>query len=301
MKKFLIKIALLFVILAIGDMAIGLGMKYVYENVKSGGQRRNNFIVNELDADIVIFGSSRALHHYNSRLIEDSLGMTCYNCGQDGNGILLDYGRLLLMGKRYTPKYVVVDITPGYDLTKSKNGFDMGWLRPYFDEKGIQALFSDVDAKEKYKMLSSAYRYNSFFIMRLASFLSGRVDKDENNGFAPLRPRTGHMRVDQSELPPVEYDSLKLDYLEKFINLSAGSRLLFVVSPVWQDRKARIEEEIKPLKAMCLQKGIPLIDFTNHPSYLYNDSLFNDGSHLNSKGADEFSRAIVQILRKESE
>ena len=63
--------------------------------------------------------------------------------------------------------------------------------------------------------------------------------------------------------------------------------------------KTRREEEIKPLKAICQQKGIPLVDFTNHPKYLRNDSLFNDGTHLNSLGADIFSRDIVQILRED--
>ena len=278
MKKFFIKMAVLLLILAVGDFLIGKGMDYVYENVMSGGQRRNNFIANEMDADILVFGSSRAIHHYNAQLIQDSLGLSCYNCGQDGNGIMLDYGRLLLVKKRYTPKCVIVDVTPGYDLLKSTDGIDLGWLRPYYDNEGIKAMFADIDGKEKYKMLSSAYRYNSFFLTRLASYLSGKVEEDKTKGFMPIDSRPG--------------DS-------KLIDLAAGSRLYFVISPVWYDMKTRREEEIKPLKAICQQKGIPLVDFTNHPKYLRNDSLFNDGTHLNSLGADIFSRDIVQILRED--
>ena len=67
MKKFFIKMTVLFLILAVGDFLIGKGMDYVYANVMSGGQRRNNFIANEMDADILVFGSSRAIHHYNAQ------------------------------------------------------------------------------------------------------------------------------------------------------------------------------------------------------------------------------------------
>ena len=300
MKKFFIKMAVLLLILAVGDFLIGKGMDYVYANVMSGGQRRNNFIANEMDADILVFGSSRAIHHYNAQLIQDSLGLSCYNCGQDGNGIMLDYGRLLLVKKRYTPKCVIVDVTPGYDLLKSTDGIDLGWLRPYDDNEGIKAMFADIDGKEKYKMLSSAYRYNSFFLTRLASYLSGKVEEDKTKGFMPIDSRPGDVRINKMlSFSDVEYDSLKLDYFSKLIDLAAGSRLYFVISPVWYDMKTRREEEIKPLKAICQQKGIPLVDFTNHPKYLRNDSLFNDGTHLNSLGADIFSRDIVQILRED--
>ena len=300
MKKFFIKMAVLLLILAVGDFLIGKGMDYVYANVMSGGQRRNNFIANEMDADILVFGSSRAIHHYNAQLIQDSLGLSCYNCGQDGNGIMLDYGRLLLVKKRYTQKCVIVDVTPGYDLLKSTDGIDLGWLRPYYDNEGIKAMFADIDGKEKYKMLSSAYRYNSFFLTRLASYLSGKVEEDKTKGFMPIDSRPGDVRINKMlSFSDVEYDSLKLDYFSKLIDLAAGSRLYFVISPVWYDMKTRREEEIKPLKAICRQKGIPLVDFTNHPKYLRNDSLFHDGTHLNSLGADIFSRDVVQILRED--
>ena len=176
----------------------------------------------------------------------------------------------------------------------------MGWLRPYYDNEGIKAMFADIDGKEKYKMLSSAYRYNSFFLTRLASYLSGKVEEDKTKGFMPIDSRPGDVRINKMlSFSDVEYDSLKLDYFSKLIDLAAGSRLYFVISPVWYDMKTRREEEIKPLKAICQQKGIPLVDFTNHPKYLRNDSLFNDGTHLNSLGADIFSRDIVQILRED--
>ena len=298
MKKYILKILLLFALVAVGDILFGICMKHVYGSIKSGGQGRNNYIANEMKADLVVFGSSRALCHYNTKLLQDSLGVTCFNCGENGNGILLDYGRLWMLKKRYTPKIIIVDITPSFDLLKSKDGMNMEWLRPFYDKDGIKEIFQDLDSNEKYKMLSSCYKYNSFFFMRIASYLLGGELKNQGNGFIPnkgiMRPKKKGIIKDL----PIEYDSLKIGYLNKFINLASDSKLYFIISPVWYDMRDKREEEIASFKTICENKGIPLIDFTNDLKFIGNDSLFHNGTHLNSKGADEFSKDIVRIIRQ---
>lgn len=298
MKKYILKILLLFAFVAVGDILFGICMKHVYGSIKSGGQGRNNYIANELEADLVVFGSSRALNHYNTKLLQDSLGMTCFNCGEDGNGILLAYGRLWMLKKRYTPKTIIMDITPSFDLLKSKDGMNMEWLRPFYDYDGIKEIFHDLDSNEKYKMLSSCYKYNSFFFMRIASYLFNDKLEDQGNGFIPNKGTMNPKKKNILKDLPIEYDSLKIEYLNKFINLASDSKLYFIISPVWYDIRDKREEEIASLKTICEKKGIPLIDFTNDLKFIGKDSLFHNGTHLNNKGADEFSKDIVRIIRQ---
>ena len=40
-------------------------------------------------ADLLVFGSSRANHHYVPEVFEDSLKLTFYNTGKDGSGIFI--------------------------------------------------------------------------------------------------------------------------------------------------------------------------------------------------------------------
>ena len=101
MRKFLFKIALFFIIIAIIDVLSGKCFAYLVEHTKGGDNLRNNFICNSMNDDILIFGSSRALHHYNPAIISDSLHLSCYNCGQDGNGAILNEARYQLILKRY--------------------------------------------------------------------------------------------------------------------------------------------------------------------------------------------------------
>lgn len=298
MKKYILKILLLFALVAVGDILFGICMKHVYSSIKSGGQGRNNYIANELEADLVVFGSSRALNHYNTKLLQDSLGMTCFNCGEDGNGILLAYGRLWMLKKRYTPKTIIMDITPSFDLLKSKDGMNMEWLRPFYDYDGIKEIFQDLDSNEKYKMLSSCYKYNSFFFLRLSSYLFGSELEEKGNGFFPRKGTMNPKKKNILKDLPVEYDSLKIKYLNKFIDLASDSKLYFIISPVWYDLRESREKEIKSLKTICENKSIPLIDFTNDLKFIGNDSLFHNGTHLNNKGADEFSKDVVRIIRQ---
>ena len=77
-------ITLLIVFIVILDFAVGTVYKALYFSEKS---RQNDRLIHSVlgtNEDILIFGSSRALHHYNPQIIEDSLGMTCYNVGSGG-------------------------------------------------------------------------------------------------------------------------------------------------------------------------------------------------------------------------
>ena len=90
------------------------------------------------------------------------------------------------------------------------------------------------------------------------------------------------------------YDSLKIDYINRFIELSKGARLYFVVSPIWYGMDSI---QFQPIKEICEIHGIPFIDFSNDPKFVHNDDLFIDGSHLNEKGADVFTQELIQLLK----
>ena len=121
MKRFCIRIIILFLLLVAIDFVLGHFLQFVTNQIRIGGQGRDNYIANLANEDILVFGSSKAVHHYNPKIIEDSLGMSCYNCGQDGNGIILDYGRLLMIKERHQPKTIIVDVNPSFDLILNDN------------------------------------------------------------------------------------------------------------------------------------------------------------------------------------
>lgn len=296
MKKYLIKIIILFAIIVFLDNIFGIAMNYVVNHIQVGGQGRDNYICNMANEDILIFGSSRAVHHYNATMFEDSLGLSCYNCGDDGNGIILSFGRLTMAKERHQPKIIIQDVATSFDLLINDNHQYLGWLKARYERTGIPVIFDDIDKTERYKMLCQMYRYNTKFLQNIFVYFT-KISTDTGiKGFRPINADFDPMKVSKaSKSEKYEFDDLKIAYINKFIDLSKGSQLFFVISPIWYGMDTA---KVAPLKSICQKRNIPFLDFSNDPKYVQRNEYFKDGTHLNARGADEFTKDLILELRK---
>lgn len=298
MKKFLLKVVLFFLALIIVDRALGDVFAYMGDNAKGGYIGHHKYVTDKVNEDILIFGSSRAIHHYNPQIISDSLGMSCYNCGQDGNGIILFYGLWQMIKERHKPKMIIYDITPDFDILELEgkpNQRYLGWLRANYDRSGIKEIFVDVEPLERYKMCSWLYRYNSRFIQISQDYLRPRY-KIKDNGYLPLEGEMDTMKISKEAsshtLSPS--CSLKMSYINKFIDETKELNLIFVVSPSWYGINYL---EVEPIRKLCERRHITFIDYSNQSKYVHNNTYFSDGNHLNARGADEFTKELINILK----
>lgn len=297
MKKFLFKITIFLVSIIIIDTIAGLLFPFLVSNAKGGDNWRNNYICNDTKEDVLIFGSSRAIHHYNPNIICDSLNMSCYNCGQDGNGIILNYARYNLILQRYTPKLIIYDIQSSFDLISGDDNHKyLKWLKAYYDKDGIPQIFESVDKTEKFKMMSNLYRYNSSFIQIVSDCIRPQQSSGEK-GYRPLLGEMDRMKISKKKdiYNNVIYDSLKLSYINKFINANKNVMVVFVISPTWSGLDSL---QYYTIKKICEEKGLLFINFANDQKYMYNYKYFKDGAHLNSVGADEFTKDLMSILKE---
>ncbi len=297
MKKFLLKVGLFFLALIIVDRALGMVFSYMGEHAKGGYVGHHVYVTDKVNDDVLIFGSSRAIHHYNPQIISDSLDMTCYNCGQDGNGIVLFYGMWKMIKERYHPKMIIYDVSSSFDLYEGENNQRyLGWLRADFDRPGIKEVFAAVDSTEEYKMMSMLYRYNSKFMQNITDYVHP-IFRIEGNGYLPLKGKMDKMKVREENYsrPLASVDSLKINYINKLIDSVGETKIVFVVSPSWYNP---VEGTFQPIKEICKQRHITFIDFSEDKKYIHNDKYFRDGSHLNAIGADEFSKDLSKTLYK---
>lgn len=298
MKRFIIKIALFFALIAVADVLCGYALGYFAKNAKGGFTQRDTYICDKLETDFLLMGSSRCVRHYNPQIITDSLGMTCYNTGQMGNGIILNYGRLRMIDERKKPKVVIYDIAPDFDLfVGDDNHRYLTWLKSHYERNGIAEIFNSVDCTEKYKMMSQMYRYNSRIIELMTDYLHP-ISDSRANGFSPLKGEMDKTKIkiggEKGKTPVV--DKVKLDYINKLIDELDGVKLYFVVSPKWYGMDS---VQIQPIMDICQERGIPFVDFANNPKYVHQDVYFKDGNHMNAKGADEFTRDLIGLLKNE--
>lgn len=299
MKRYVIKILIFLLLLVLIDRGVGYVLSYMSDHARGGYIGHHNYIVNDSRDDVLVFGSSRAIHHYNTPMMQDSLGLTCYNCGQDGEGIVLFYAWWQLISQRYHPRLVIYEVTPGYDLMAGDSNRLSGWLKGLYDREPVQRICEDIDPTERYKMMSMLYRYNSKFHQILIDYF--HPVHTMNRGFLPVDRELDPLAVktdDQQAAAAarqVRLDSLKLSYFDAMLDGAGDTRFVFVCSPSWYGTQ---DPELAALKSLASRHGVPVLDYSASPAYVHQDRYFYDGYHLNARGADQFTRTLIADLRR---
>lgn len=291
MKKFILKIILFLSFAIIIDLLFGILCENLINSSKGGDTAKYRYISKECNDKILIMGSSRCSRHYIPSIFMDSLNLSCYNCGIEGNGIITMYGLLNVILEYNTPEIIVYDIYSGFDLQKDDNIKHLGKLKRFYYNKEIKAVFEKVDKKETCKMLSSMYQYNSTLLQLISDNITPKAEN--NNGYKAL---IGSMDYEpkHNDVKTIEYDSLKLDFIEQFILKCIGkTQLIFTISPNYFPSN---DERYEPVRELCSKYNIPLLEHNNDTLFIKQKKYFKDPVHLNNEGAEIYTRIIIQQI-----
>ena len=300
MKKYLLKILLFFAIVVAIDFCFGSVCDYLVAHAKGGSNKQLNDLCMNDQYDILVMGSSRARHHYDPRIIEDSLGMSCYNAGYDGNGIILADGLYSIISERYKPKMIVYDLTLGFDcyeyLEDQHDKRYISQIKPYYKHQQIQDIVYRISPEEYYKLASGLIRNNCKTINLVKENVITTPTDDD--GFIPLKGKMGYEPTNYEELAANSMvDSTKMFFLEDFIQRvkQDSVHLVFAISPRY---KSSSKEMYLELEKMCAKYNVTLLDFYNDVNLSTDKSLYEDIAHLNEEGAKEFTSEFCVALKK---
>ena len=302
MKKFIFTILVSLLAIVLIDVVFGYACRYLSTHAKGGDTYAINLIANEANEDIIILGSSRAIHHYVPSIITDSLNMSAFNAGRDGNGIITMFGRLLMLTSRYTPKLVVFEVTSSFDIDKSDNHKYLDVLKRHYDKTGIDGMFASIDERECIKMNSNLYRFNTSFIQLLSDNVLP-MQMVLSDGYKPMYGKLTYEPKKKEVNKDVEviWDPIKKMYFKKMVELckEKNIKLIFAISPFYGAPK---KESYTPIIDFCKKNNIPLLNHYCDSSFIQNKDFFADPSHLNDDGAKFYSKIIaseVKTLLKE--
>lgn len=297
-KKLILNIVIVLIVVFILDFGIGRTLRYFYFKETSGLHYRSTYSMDSTKAEILIFGASRANHHYVPEVFEDSLKKTFYNTGRDGNGIFYEIALLKSIVKRYTPKIIILE-NPG-QFFKIQNEFDkLTSLLPYYrTNKEIRPDIISESSIEKIKLLSEIYPFNSQAItIAMGNLEINKKRVYDNKGYVPLENEWQN-ELDSTENGYIyEKDSNKIKAFRKFIVTARdlGIQVFIVSSPVFQ--KFNINQGIEVGREICTAEKIPFFDFSRDTVFLNNKSYFQDIIHLNNNGAIEFSKIVAGKIK----
>lgn len=291
MKRFIIRLFIFVIIICGVDKTIGAGLSYLYN--KSKVETGTGYVMNKVNHDILVFGSSRAYRHYDTRIITDSLGLSCYNCGKSGQGFIYNYALLKVIMEKYTPDLIIYDIYPTADFAYGDNTRYITDLRPFRKEKSVMNILIDVDPFEKYKTLSSMYCYNHICNEIILNYLMPNYGEKSVNGFVSTKKTFNPIKTKRNVSQGGAVDSLKLKYAEKFIQLARNTKVVLAISPYWDFYDY---EYVRMAKELADKYGVPFYDFSSREDFVHNNDYFFDSIHLNDKGAVKFTNELVKQM-----
>jgi hypothetical protein len=185
--RFIKRTTLFIILLALADQLIGYGVNKFYFKQKKGAFAQITYAIDSTRSDVLILGSSKALHHYVSPVISKGLNLSVYNCGNNGQQLPYSAAILKLITERYQPKIIIVDMLL-WDFGKGDDKFDrLSVLLPYYSaHPGVLPYINQNSQFERLKLISKSYPFNSFLLPGLYNYFLAGTLLPTQNGYLPL-------------------------------------------------------------------------------------------------------------------
>jgi len=297
--KFFGRLLILIAIFFVFDFTIGKALKYFYFKQSSGYQYRLSYVIDGTKEEMLAFGSSRANHHYVPNVFQDSLKLSFYNAGIDGQFILFEDALIKCVISRYSPRYIVLDFNAD-EFVYTESSYDrLADLLPYYasHKKELESTIELKGKYEKLKLLSKMYPFNSIILtIAVGNLEFNKKRKEDIQGYVPL---TGKIDYDVKPLPLVKekIDSNKINAFKDVIIRckNAGIKLFVVVSPYFENTDLH---SLQMGAQISQEMNVPFWDYSSDKTFLGNKELFKDVKHLNDSGAVIFSQKLVQRINE---
>lgn len=295
-KKIAKYLGIFIVCLTVFDVIFGLVMDRLWNNMPDTVSQtaRTNTYLNRVEADVIILGSSRASHHYVPSILQDSLGMSVYNCGMEGMDLIYCDAVLDAIVKRHTPKIVILDMAESYLKGKDKGRLDC--LTPYIKSNPyVASIMKELKGNSYYALrLCNMYRYNDKVLNMVSAYRSAT---DLKKGYTPMYGKSalvGKEPQTSTALKESEVDKMEETHLIHLIDIckTNGIRLYIVGSPSYNHSDGL---NMAYTRSLCDRLDVVFLDYSE--SMIDKPEMFFDIGHLSDEGAKSFTTSLIEDLR----
>lgn len=302
-KYFLLKLAVLLAIIFVLDYSIGNMLCYFYFKQERGAQYLSTYSIDSTNADLLIFGSSRANHHYHPDVFEKRLNLSVFNAGRDGCFIFYHYAILKAVLKRYSPKIIILDFISG-EFVKNQDSYDrISSLLPYYGtHPEMRSIIELKSPYEKLKLLSTIYPYNSSMLIIAGGNAMFTIKRRKDiNGYIPItKIWNGPIQIYDSSIK-YEIDNNKVKVYESFIQDCINSKVkLYIVCSPHYIKSNHTDYSIILGREIAKKNNINFFDYSKDYVFINNSNLFADIAHLNDTGAKAFSNMLIDSIIKKN-
>jgi hypothetical protein len=272
----------------------------------------NEIMAGRVNAEIVISGSSRALDHYDSRVIQKATGLKTFNIGRNASQTDMQLALLRAYLKHNARPRLVIQNLDSFTFESTHQIVNPGQYIPYLGEPEIYNALQKIDPtvwKWKYIPL---YGYvvedmRLTWMMGIGGILGLYPKEDLAQGYyAAYKPWTGDFERFRAANPdgvrfPVEAQGIR--DLEDLVGLCRenGIPIVLVYSPVYYEMQA-----LEKNRSDVFARFLVLSEHFHAPLWDYSGSLvcrqrewFYNSQHLNYEGASAFTADLAKRLAAE--
>lgn len=271
----------------------------------------NSVMNGRVHADVLVNGSSRALSHYDPRIIENVTGLKAFNIGMNASQI--DWQLVMLRNflKHNSKPRIVLQNLDLFSLETTHKGriYDPGLYVPYLYEDAIYKPLLKLDPdvwKWKYIPL---YGY-SVADMRF-TWITGVLGcfgvYEREDYFLGFNPREGtwtedfaHYKASASHGVIANIDPAGVSSLIDLVRTcrASGSDMILVYSPEYYEMQQLEKNRFEifgRFKDLADRLGVAMWDYSAS-DICHKQELFENSQHLNARGAAVFSEDVASRL-----
>lgn len=264
----------------------------------------------KINADLAIYGSSRAWVHFNPEILADSLRLKVYNFGMDGHNFWTQYLRHLEYIKNNpTPGAIILSVDV-FSLQKRKDLYQYEQFMPYMlNNEAIRhythnyAGFSNADYRTP--LLRFAGKQDA--LKEIAAILvkgeqSAHFRKNGFRGNPEKWNKDFEVALKKQQHYRIVADSNTVALFERFIRecRQAHTNLILVYAPEYVEGQKFVlnrDSILAYYRTTAKANNLPFLDYSDDPMS-GNKEYFYNASHLNAVGADLFSAKLAGDLKR---
>jgi len=296
--KRIIFIVLVCLIILFSDLIIGAVSKgFILKSPDVGVNQTNSVqALFHRKSDVLILGPSTANHHYDTRVIKDSLGMSVYNAGYDGQNIRYSAMVFYSYLKRCTPKLIILDV--GSSVMNSSWNTNLSDMNCFYGiSEPVDSIIEDLTSPiDKLKLKSNIYRYNNSWQWLLYAY--SKKSQNDLDGYRPMPVnKETNFKTIYVNRTSFKVDSINLKYLNGIVNTchDKGIKLVIGLSPSL--RVAKKSELREWLYTYCKANNVQLLDYYYDERFIKHAELYYDIDHLNSEGAIIYTKDFLSKIK----
>jgi len=273
----------------------------------------NDIYSGSINADILIFGSSRARSHICSKILEDSLNRSVYNLGIEGQNFWLQYLRYKeYLKKNKCPKFIIISIDLWmldkrtdlynyqqflpymlfnkniFDYTSSYDGFSFfEYFFPMVRYIGEREAISEAFKNIVYPSVDTLHREKGYYAKEMAW----------NDDFDKAKASLRYWESKPDSATVVLFNKFLLDCKEKNIGV------VFVYTPEYIEGQKFTKNRadiISYFEDISKDEGLSFLDYSADEMSKDRNNFINV-SHLTRSKTLVFSRKFVSDLKRHNE